>query len=379
MIVWGLPCESRTLPGFNTHPVEAALRGFLLSVGAMANCETAGMDVYNSDMNPKQALVKETLLRILADGKFYSGEELGQMLGISRSAVWKHIQSLLAYQLDIHAVPGKGYRLAAPIELLDRDEILQYMQPLGRVSEIDVLFVTDSTNRYLLDKSKQITDTHFVCLAEYQKSGRGRRGRQWISPLGANLYGSILWRSSMPLHALSCIGLVVGVALSKALSSLGLKGHQLKWPNDLYWQDKKMGGILVETLGELSGPSLMVIGVGLNVNMSDSANLGIDQPWVDLNTALGRPISRNKLVALFLHELFVSLDMYEEHGFDAFIEQWREFDLLKGKKIRILIGEESVIGMAVGVDASGALLVKHNNTGKTKRYFSGEVSVRYDV
>lgn len=321
---------------------------------------------------------KEALIRILADGKFYSGEALGEMLGLSRSAVWKHMQSLKDYQLEVHAVSGKGYRLADPIELLDKNEILRNMPAFHQFPEIEILLETDSTNRYLLDKGKVAAQPRIVCFSEYQHSGRGRRGRQWVSPFGSNLYCSVLWQSMSPLHALSSIGLVVGIGLCKALASLGLEGQRLKWPNDLYWQDRKMAGILIEAAGEIAGPSVMVIGVGLNVRMPSLIEREIDQPWVDLTTALGRSVPRNKLAGIFLRELLSNLDLYEKHGFDYFIEQWHQFDLLRDKSVCVLCGDTSVTGQAEGVDASGALLVRHEN-GKIKRYFSGEVSVRYDV
>ncbi len=321
-----------------------------------------------------------TLVRILADGKFYSGATLGARLGISRTAVWNHIQALARYQLDIHAVRGKGYRLASPIELLDRRIILDRLEDLSCAisPELDVLFDVDSTNRYLLEKSKVMTSGHAVCLAEYQYSGRGRWGRTWVSPFGSNLYCSLLWRSSLALSALSCLGLVVGVAVARALSEIGLTDHRLKWPNDLIWQGKKLAGILIEATGEVSGPVSVVIGVGVNVNMSMSAARDIDQPWVNLSEAVNRKVSRNTLSALMIANIFNTLLQFETQGFDGFREEWHAIDLLKNKSVVLRVGEENVNGYALGVDHQGALLVRFDS-GEVKRYFSGEVSVRYGV
>ena len=323
---------------------------------------------------------RDALINILADGSFYSGQKLGAMLGLSRSAVWKQVQALSQYQLDIHAVSGKGYRLAQPLELLDKDVIFSHIGTLEDKApfDIDVLLDVDSTNRYLIEKSKLDQRNRQVCIAEYQHAGRGRRGREWVSPFASSLYCSLLWRSNLSLSALSCLGLVVAVALARALNKEGLKGHQIKWPNDLYWQDKKMGGILLEAAGEVSGPGVIVIGIGLNIDLPSTAAEKIDQPWVDLNMALNTKVSRNKVAALVIAEVFNSLSQFEQQGFDCFHQEWDSLDLLKKRPIKLSTGNGTIEGYAEGVDEQGALLLRMDD-GDIKQFYSGEVSVRYDV
>jgi BirA family biotin operon repressor/biotin-[acetyl-CoA-carboxylase] ligase len=172
--------------------------------------------------------------------------------------------------------------------------------------------------------------------------------------------------------------LVVGVAVARALTSRGLDKHQLKWPNDLFWNDRKLGGILIEATGEVTGPSVIVIGIGINIDMPDTVADKIDQDWVDLTTAVGRKVSRNAIAAAVIKEVFNGLAQFEEQGFDGFYREWQSLDLLKGRPVQLLIGDDVMIGYAEGVDKQGALLVRCEN-GAIKRCFSGEVSVRYSV
>ena len=324
--------------------------------------------------------VRDKLIHLLSDGSFYSGRVLGEELGISRSAVWKHIQSLEQYQLEVYAVSGKGYRLSKPIELLDQTLIQRYANESLDQSTIDIEILTeiDSTNRYLVEKSKTYSLNYHVCLAEFQHAGRGRRGRQWVSPFASSLYCSVLWRSNLSMNALSSLGLVIGISLAQVLEELGVQTPLLKWPNDVYWQDKKMGGILIEAAGEVSGPGVIVIGIGLNVDLPISAADKIDQPWVDVARALGKSVSRNVLAASLINKVFHHLTLFEQNGFDDFQAQWQRYDLLKGREISVRLAEKTEHGIAQGVDQQGALLVRLSD-GQIKRYYSGEVSVRYDV
>ncbi|MDX1654152.1 MAG: biotin--[acetyl-CoA-carboxylase] ligase, partial [Candidatus Competibacteraceae bacterium] len=237
------------------------------------------------------------LLEVLGDGRFHSGEELARALGVSRAAVWKHLNSLGRRGLEVHAVRGRGYRLPNPLELLDPEGIRAQLSPSvqGRLAQLEVFDQIDSTNSYLLTRAKAGAPGGSVCLAERQSAGRGRRGRQWISPFAANLYLSVLWRYPDGPALLSGLSLAVGVAMARALEGVGVVGVGLKWPNDLLWRDQKLGGILLEFGGESSGPCQVVTGVGLNVTMPKEPALDIDQPWPDLTTVLGLGLSRNRL------------------------------------------------------------------------------------
>jgi BirA family biotin operon repressor/biotin-[acetyl-CoA-carboxylase] ligase len=318
------------------------------------------------------------LLDILNDGQLHSGEELAvQLGGISRAAVWKTIRSLATLGLEIHAVRGCGYRLAEPLELLAADWIQAELTDAARrwVNGIEIYERIDSTNTYLLNRAKGGLASGSVCLAEWQSGGRGRHGRSWVSPFAASIYLSLLWRFFMGPALLSGLSLVVGVALVRALSGLGVAGLGLKWPNDLLWRQRKLAGVLLEFGGEAAGPCHIVAGVGLNVAMPKSAAQAIDQPWVDLRRIPGTGrLSRNRLAACLISELVTAFAQFEQSGFDAFREEWQGYDLVQGQPVIVKLPTTTVSGIARGVDEAGALLVE-TATG-IRRFLGGEVSLR---
>ncbi|NIR59287.1 MAG: bifunctional biotin--[acetyl-CoA-carboxylase] ligase/biotin operon repressor BirA [Gammaproteobacteria bacterium] len=317
------------------------------------------------------------LIRHLADGRFHSGEALGKALGISRAAVWKQMRGLEALGLSVHSVRGRGYRLAEPLELLDPDRLRARLSPQGRqlLACLEVLDEIDSTNRHLMDRAGGGGRSGEAALAERQTAGRGRRGRGWYSPFAAHCYLSLLWRfGEAPLP--SGLSLTAGVAAARALERLGVAGVRLKWPNDLSWEGRKLGGILIELAGESAGPCAAVAGVGINVRMPAGAEPApIDQPWIDLVRIAGRAApGRNAVAAGVLDELLVSLARFEREGFAPFRSEWERRDALAGRAVEVRSHDRVEHGRAVGVDEGGAFLVARG--GETRRYVSGEVTVR---
>jgi len=303
-----------------------------------------------------------------------SGEAIGNELGCTRAAVWKHVESLRTLGIEIDAVAGKGYLLREPLELLDNDSILAGLDPAVRKSlrRLDIESSLDSTNSAL--RRLAVEDQHAaVILAEHQSSGRGRRGRQWHSPYARNLYLSMGWKFEKSLSELGCLPLVVAIATAHALSRAGLTGHRVKWPNDLLLDGRKLGGCLVEVQGDSHGPCHAILGVGINVHMPTSAlTTGIDQPWTDVHSQLPA-CSRNTLAALLLEELITGLDLFAERGFARFKDTWEQMDGLHGQIIEVYAGENVVQGTASGINESGALLL---DTGKEiLTLYSGEVSL----
>ncbi|HEX7025963.1 MAG TPA: biotin--[acetyl-CoA-carboxylase] ligase, partial [Gammaproteobacteria bacterium] len=225
---------------------------------------------------------RQKLLRHMADMQFHSGESLGQALGLSRAAVWKHMQALQADGLVCEAVHGKGYRLSVPVEPLDSGVIrLALSSSHADALELIVLDETDSTNGHLLARAVQRPPHVLVCLAEQQTAGRGRRGRSWQSPYGTSLALSLMWRFEAGAAALAGLSLATGVVVAESLEQAGAAGLQLKWPNDLVWQGRKLGGILLEVAGDVTGPCYVVIGIGLNIatETGHAAMQSVDQPW----------------------------------------------------------------------------------------------------
>lgn len=323
-------------------------------------------------------ITEHALLKLLSDGHFHSGTELGGKLGISRTAIWKHIRQLeTLYGLDIQAVRGKGYRLASAIELLDEQAICNSLAGPSKslLADCEVYTQLDSTNRYLMQHGGKLTSGQaHVVLAEMQTAGRGRRGKKWVSPFAQNIYLSLLWHFDDATLNLSGVSLAVGVAVINALKQLGINGLQLKWPNDIYYNGRKLGGILLELRGEAGGDCDMVVGLGLNVSMSEQAGSGIEQAWTAIDAIADEKYSRNMLVAAILTELLSCMRLYSQQGLTPFLEAWQAEDMLKDKPVTLLLHEHRREGIARGVNEQGALLFESD--GKIEPLYAGELSLR---
>lgn len=318
------------------------------------------------------------ILQALADGEVHSGEELSELLGVSRTAVWKQLKKLQdSTGLQIESVKGRGYRLEGGIELLDAAKIVGALTGTAQnlLVELNLQQQIDSTNSMALQSAQEGAPAGYVVVAEQQSAGRGRRGRQWVSPYGCNIYCSILWHFQNGAAALEGLSLAVGVAVARALTAAGLDGVQLKWPNDVLWGKRKLAGILLEMIGDAAGRCQVVVGIGVNVTMrAGSATESIDQPWVDASTAAGRPVSRNMLLADLLSELLPILQDFEQGGFQALREEWSGRDAMAGKEVSLQMGEQLIVGIAAGVGPNGALAIE---TEAGRQWFhGGEVSLR---
>ncbi|RNM01589.1 bifunctional biotin--[acetyl-CoA-carboxylase] ligase/biotin operon repressor BirA [Dickeya undicola] len=316
----------------------------------------------------KDYTVPLKLISILSDGEFYSGEYLGELMGMSRAAINKHIQTIREWGLDVFTVTGKGYALSAPIQLLDVEKICSQIQS----GNIAVLPVIDSTNQYLLDRLDSVSSGD-VCIAEYQQAGRGRRGRKWFSPFGSNLYLSLYWRLDQGPAAAVGVSLVIGIIMAEVLHHLGAEGVRVKWPNDLYLNDKKLAGILVELNGRTGDAAHLVIGAGINLRMNSSGSTVIDQDWINLQEA-GIDIDRNLLAVKLVTELRVALAIYEQQGLAPFISRWRNLDNFYNREVRLIVGNREIKGINKGIDNQGALLLEQN--GDIQSYIGGEISLR---
>jgi BirA family biotin operon repressor/biotin-[acetyl-CoA-carboxylase] ligase len=320
---------------------------------------------------------QQRVLACLADGRFHSGEKLAERLGVSRAAIWKAVRALQAAGIEIHAVRGRGYRVVGALEPLDESAIRAELTPhnAALLDRLEILPETDSTNGHLLARALDGARAGCACLAESQRSGRGRQGRRWHSPPGRNVYLSLLWRYASGPESLAGLSLAVGVAIAGVLRRVGLQEIGLKWPNDLLCRERKLGGVLLESSGESGGSCFVVVGIGLNVAMPDSGAASIDQPWCDLAGELGDATpSRNRLAGLLLDALLPLLADYPVRGLAPWIEGWNRHDVLAGREVRLQFGRETVSGRHRGVDRDGALLVEHD--GRVQRYHGGEVSLR---
>ena len=319
----------------------------------------------------------ESLVRQLADGRFHSGENLARLLGVSRTAVWKRIRNISRDTgLDIHAVRGKGYRLALPLELLDADRIAGHISSGSSVEvEVEVHPSLPSTSSHLAERLGELPD-NTLCFAEHQTAGRGRRGRQWVSPYGSNLYFSIYRRFPLGMHELSGLSLAVGAVVAETLGHY-VDGISLKWPNDLLVDGRKLAGILVDVHGIAEGPVDTVIGIGLNLRMPRLSGDEIDQPWIDLESVAGREISRNLLAAELSLAVVEALDTFSGSRLSTYMESWRRYDNWHGRQVQLVRGERVISGIHAGVANDGSLRLEVD--GRVEHFHSGEVSLREEA
>jgi BirA family biotin operon repressor/biotin-[acetyl-CoA-carboxylase] ligase len=319
------------------------------------------------------------LLSLLADGQLRSGEWLAARLGVSRAAVWKGVERLRQRGIEVDSVPRRGYRLPDPVQLLSRAAILAAVTSsrTAQLAGLELLFEVDSTNTRLLAAPPPHYGSANVMLSELQHAGRGRRGRQWLAPFGGGIALSLGWAFADAARVAPSLSLCVGVAVVRALERAGARGMALKWPNDIWFRDRKVGGVLLEMRAEASGPAYVVIGVGLNVSLPAAARAQIEATGVRVAAAADACEAgpeRNFIAGAMIDELLSMLSTFERDGFGAFRETWESLDALRGRSAQVLIGHNTVAGTACGVDSHGALRLQ--SAGGMQEFVSGEVSLR---
>ena len=328
------------------------------------------------------------ILRLLADGRFHSGEAIAQHFNVTRTTVWSAIQEAQSLGVEIFSVRGRGYKLPDPIKFLNSDEILNAIGQERAWFKLELHDTLESTNSYLMKKTNVSGATmlggqtipHATCVvAELQTAGKGRRGRTWHAGLGASLTFSLLWRFQVGASALSGLSLAVGVALVRALDALGVHGLKLKWPNDLLVEtasgNQKLAGILIELQGDMDGPSAAVIGVGINVRLPDHVSRQIDQAFTDLYRIKPDAANSNALLGTLLKHMADVLSTFEQHGFEALREEWIGYHAYHQQAVKMLMPDgREVHGEVTGVALDGILLV--NTPQGEQRFSAGEISLR---
>ena len=325
--------------------------------------------------------IRSALVAVLADGTLHSGADLAKRLACSRTAVWKHLNELKSVGLQIHAQRGAGYRLSRPLELLDAEAIRAGLDDRAgeSIGRLEVHEIIESTSERLRILPPPAAGRFDAVLAEYQTGGRGRRGRQWLSPFGAGLCLSVNhWFERVPA-TLSALSLAIGVGVCRALHDEAGDVAGLKWPNDIVAGGRKLGGLLVDVQGEADGPISVVIGLGLNFAAADGIDDEVQRtgglPPVGLLELAGeRRPSRNGLAARLINEFHSVATEFERNGFAAFADEWRRHDVLVDRPVTARIGRRTVAGTARGIADDGALLIDRD--GKLQRIVSGEVSLR---
>jgi BirA family biotin operon repressor/biotin-[acetyl-CoA-carboxylase] ligase len=322
---------------------------------------------------------REELARMLADGGVHSGTDLARELGCSRTAIWKQLHQLQSIGLEMTSVPGRGYKLEAPLELLDPDAVRGALCRPSILESLDVYSVADSTSERLRSMPYPGTGKMRAVLAEFQTGGRGRRGREWLSPFGSGLCLSVSWSFAVVPRDLPALSLASGVAVTRALRKLDLDDVGLKWPNDIVAAGGKLGGLLVDVQGESGGPLSVIIGIGINFKVSKNLQRelasGDGLPPIGLHQlSAGKPLSRNSLAADIISEQHAMLTAFAGTGFESFADEWRSNDCMHGRQVTVRVGSEVLTGAAVGIGADGALLLQ--DKGQTHQIVSGEVTLR---
>ncbi|MFP3019406.1 MAG: bifunctional biotin--[acetyl-CoA-carboxylase] ligase/biotin operon repressor BirA [Arsenophonus sp.] len=318
----------------------------------------------------KDETIPLKLIKVLSDGRIYSSEKLEELFSITQSGINKYIHLLRKWGIEVNTITGKGYQFTRKMDLLNYEQIYS----LVRQGNVIVKSVINSTNQYLLECIDQLSSGD-VCVAEYQTIGRGRHGRYWASPFGCNLYLSLYWYLEKGAVATMGLSLVVGIAIAENLNKVNGTNIKVKWPNDLYLNGKKMAGILIEIKAKTGNAANIVIGIGINIAMSQNYENDIDQKWINLeqnNIKIERNIIVGQIILALRHELI----QFEKYGLIPFIKRWMKLDTFLDKKVKLQIGDHLELGIVKGINEYGAILLDQN--GKITSYIGSEISLRLD-
>lgn len=321
---------------------------------------------------------RQRILSILTDGESHTTAEVASALGLSPATVRRHVRALVHLGLGIQHVPTRAYRSCALFRPLNRQSILNHLGALASTiaERLHLREQVDSTNLYLLRKAKG--DQCFsgtTCIAEAQRAGRGRRGRSWVATPYSNVMLSMAWWLDDRAGTLAGLSLAAGVAVARGLADYGIAGVGLKWPNDILWQQRKLGGVLVDVHRRVGMGVLAIVGVGLNGFLAEQDAARIGQDCTDLRHMTGKAINRDRLVALLIKQLYDMLEIFQHTGFAHFRVDWEQLHVSQGQRVRLLSKEQTVVGRALGVDDNGALRIM-NDDRRIQVFHSGEISMR---
>jgi BirA family biotin operon repressor/biotin-[acetyl-CoA-carboxylase] ligase len=317
------------------------------------------------------------VLTLLDNNYHYSGQALAQRFNVTRATIHNCIVKIESLGISVERIRGLGYRLRQPLDLLNQAEIKSKLssQVANKLVEIQCLQEIDSTNRYAGELALPKTGEFSLVLAEMQTAGKGRRGRQWVSPYAANIYMSVLWPLQRPLQESGMLSPILAISMLTALEEMGVTGLRLKWPNDIYCHNKKLAGLLIECSGEISGGCKMVIGMGVNVFMSQFDNIDIDQQWTDMcSNTQGSQYSRNDVAAKLTNNAVSALIQFENNTFQDLVEAWSQWDMMKDKQVELHSAKAIKLGVARGIDSGGCLLLE--TSSGVEKISVGDVSLR---
>lgn len=321
----------------------------------------------------------KSLLEILSDGNAHSGADLGEQLGITRSAVWKLINQLKEeVGIKINAKTNQGYQIQENYELLDLRKIKSFMDKRNHqyMAKSIILDEVSSSNTYLLEMAKEPKTRVNVCLAEVQTACRGKLNRRWFTTFGNNIAFSILWHFYQDIPQLSGLSLTIAVAIMRALRRCNIyEDIGIKWPNDIFWKDRKLSGVLIDLCGEYNYNCDAIIGVGMNMHIPETLRKGLDFKLADLAEISDKIPGRNQLMGYLLDELFDALTVFQHEGLLPFLLEFIQADITLNKSVKILYANDVYEGVGRGIDDQGHFLLE-DKLGKIRKFLSGEASLR---
>ena len=321
---------------------------------------------------------EEEVLRLLKDAEGYiSGEAIAHELNISRAAIWKHISKLRRDGFHIDAQPRSGYCLITSPDKLTPSQIRDGLKTSLIGKEIFYYQCTESTNTIAKKMAMDGVKDGTVFIAEEQTSGRGRLNRHWISPANKNILMSIVFRPDLPTTQVFSLTMITSLAIVRAIMKIAPLNPGIKWPNDIYIGNKKIGGILTEFHGDQDGVNFVVVGAGLNVNFDPRLYHEIEENATSIRNELGREVSRMKLLQSILEEIEKCYGLFNEGGISEIRSEWNTYSLITGKTVRVTSFGNVETGVAEYVDEDGCLILR-DSKGQRKRIFSGDVSLRFD-
>jgi BirA family biotin operon repressor/biotin-[acetyl-CoA-carboxylase] ligase len=323
-------------------------------------------------------MMKYQVLQMLrkSQGDPISGEEISRQLGVSRTAVWKHIASLRQEGHQIISKPKVGYALVNSLDLLYPLEIMHHLDEDAFGCKIIYRAETGSTNNLAKEEADWGAPHGTAVIAERQLAGKGRRGKGWSSDTNKGIWMSLILRPDFSPQLAPRLTFVAAVAVIRAVEKItGIK-LELKWPNDVYCRGKKVAGILTEMKAELDLIDYVVIGIGLNVNQrAEDFNQELKEIATSLEIIAEKKVNRQELVVGILKEFTFWYKLFGCDGFAPVLKEWKEWDITIGKQVIVTEQTRQYPGVAKGIDEEGNLLVE-DDLGKTHRIYSGEVSIR---
>jgi len=321
--------------------------------------------------------LEQRMLELFRDrkGRILSGEEVGSVLKVSRTAVWKHIKNLVAQGYLIESVPSRGYRFLAAPDVLTPLELSSRLQTKRIGCQITCVQETESTNLLAFRLAENSAPEGTVVIAEAQTAGKGRLGRHWESPPGVNLYCSVILRPPMSPVRAPQLTFVSAVAVARAIEQITKLQPTIKWPNDILLNGQKVAGLLNEMSAETDTIHCVVLGIGVNINMRrEQFPPDLRQPATSLFLENGACVNRVDVTRALLTALDLIYDDYLRHGFSVIREEWLSRSTVQGRRVRVSSGHGETEGVVIGVDHDGALLLARGDNAP-ERVLAGDVTI----